>query len=308
MRRSRKMLYILPNLFTFSSVFCALLSIHWSTAGGSTAGGNAVHFYQAALAILFAAVFDLVDGRVARLTHTESEIGVQLDSLADVLSFGVAPAVLIYRWGLQDIWLGGIDVGFTVCFLYTSCGAFRLARFNVLTARRDREVAAAAATGDALEVVPPSAHFIGLPIPAAACALAALVFAHHQTDVAVLQKQVTLLVLMPVLSWLMISPVRYQTFKHLHFSKRSFLALLAVLGLGALVTVRTAPAMTLLFVLAGYISLGLVRYAVSGPVWLARRLHARRRARHALEDELAEDVDAIDAIDDSEPDPMGEPE
>lgn len=291
------MLYILPNLFTFSSVFCGLLSIHWATVGAEPA-----NFYRAALAILFAAVFDLVDGRVARLTKTESEIGVQLDSLADVLSFGVAPAVLIYRWGLSGIEFAGIDVGFSICFLYTACGAFRLARFNVLSARQDRAMTRAMAMGELPPEASPGASrfFLGLPIPAAACALAALVFAHHQTDAAVLQTQLTLLVLTPALSLLMVSPVRYWTFKHLHFSKRSLLALLAVLGLGALVTVRTAPAVTLLLVLGGYIGLGVVQYAVAGPVRLARRIHERRAER------LSFDLDD-DGVEE-EPSPAGETE
>lgn len=297
--RRRQMLYILPNLFTFSSVFCGVLSIHWSTVGGDPA-----NFYKAALAILFAAVFDMMDGRVARLTRTESEIGMQLDSLADVISFGVAPGILVYRWGLGEIRVAGVDIGFFVCFLFIAAGAFRLARFNVLAARSDRLVAQGKARPEET-----TRFFLGLPIPAAACMLAALVFAHHQTDAALFQTRVVLLVVVPLLAWLMVSPVRFRTFKKVHFSRRSMAALVATVGLAVLVTARTAPAVTLLALVTFYVFLGLAEHLVGYPRRLVHRIHARRHAAGVVEplegvaDDVVDDADDVDdAISDGDED------
>src|SRR5271156_4013796 len=125
--RLRKAMFVLPNLFTVSSIFCGFFAMTlW--AGGEERTGR---FYQAALAILFAIFFDGFDGRVARLTKTQSEFGVQLDSLADLVSFGVAPALLLYKWALQPLGFWGLFLA----FLFTACGALRLARFNVLAKR-----------------------------------------------------------------------------------------------------------------------------------------------------------------------------
>lgn len=266
--RRRQMLYILPNLFTFSSVFCGVLAIHWATTPGDPA-----NFSKAALAILFAAIFDMMDGRVARLTRTESEIGVQLDSLADVISFGAAPAVLVYRWGLGEIPFLGIDMGFLIAFSFVAAGAFRLARFNVLAARADRLVARGRPRPENT-----TRWFVGLPIPAAAMVIAALVFAHHQTEAALFQKRLLLLLVVPLLAWLMVSAVRFPTFKKVHFSRRTLLALLATVGLGVLVTAGTAPAVTLLLLLSAYVLWGLSAYLVGAPRRLADRRMARRLA------------------------------
>lgn len=273
--KRRQMLYILPNLFTFSSVFCGVLAIHWATTPGDPA-----NFYKAALAILFAAVFDGMDGRVARLTRTQSDFGVQLDSLADVISFGVAPAVLVYRWGLGEIFVAGVDVGFLLAFAFVAAGAFRLARFNVLSARADRLVERGKPRPETS-----TRFFVGLPIPAAAMVIAGLVFAHHQTDVALFQTRLVLLIVVPLLSWLMVSAVRFRTFKHVHFSRRSLLAILAAVGLAALVTVRTAPAVTLLALLLGYVLYGLAEYLIGTPRRLADRRLARRLAAAGAPDD-----------------------
>ncbi|MFW5921447.1 MAG: CDP-diacylglycerol--serine O-phosphatidyltransferase, partial [Polyangiales bacterium] len=120
----RKSLFILPNLFTLSSVLCGFYSVVLCASEPTEDD-----FYRASLLILFAMLFDAVDGRVARLTKTQSAIGVQLDSLADVISFGVAPAVLVYAWSLEALGALGIFAG----FCYVACGTIRLARFNVMT-------------------------------------------------------------------------------------------------------------------------------------------------------------------------------
>src|SRR6202045_312379 len=148
----RKLMFVLPNLFTVSSIFCGVYSI--TLSAGEPTGDN---FYRAAVAIFFGSFFDAFDGRVARLTRTQSEFGVELDSLADVITFGVAPAILVYKWAL-----GGIGTpGIAICSIYAACGAIRLARFNVL---------AHAEHGS-------QRYFIGLPIPLAAGMLVALVIA-----------------------------------------------------------------------------------------------------------------------------------
>src|SRR6059058_5292880 len=148
----RKLMFVLPNLFTVSSIFCGVYSIMLS-AGEST-GDN---FYRAAVAVFFGNFFDAFDGRVARLTKTQSDFGVELDSLADVITFGVAPAILVYKWALYGM---GI-VGIVICSIYAACGAIRLARFNVL---------AHSESGS-------QRYFVGLPIPLAAGMLVSLVIA-----------------------------------------------------------------------------------------------------------------------------------
>src|SRR5882672_9932768 len=135
----RKLMFVLPNLFTVSSIFCGVYSI--TLSAGEPTGDN---FYRAAVAIFFGSFFDAFDGRVARLTKTQSDFGVQLDSLADVISFGAAPAVLLWRWCLYELNFVGLFIG----FVYVACGALRLARFNVLAAREHGS----------------SKHFVGLPI------------------------------------------------------------------------------------------------------------------------------------------------
>ena len=137
----RKAMFVLPNLFTVSSIFLGFYSM-------TLASGDATpeELYRAALAIFFAIFFDMFDGRVARMTRTQSDFGVQLDSLADVISFGAAPALLVYRWALAPMGFMGLFLSFA----FAACGALRLARFNVLAARGDK-----------------ASHrfFTGLPIP-----------------------------------------------------------------------------------------------------------------------------------------------
>jgi CDP-diacylglycerol--serine O-phosphatidyltransferase len=140
----RKAMFVLPNLFTVSSIFLGFYSM-------TLAAGDATpeQLYRAALAIFFAIFFDMFDGRVARMTRTQSDFGVQLDSLADVISFGAAPALLVYKWALAPMGFLGLFLSFS----FAACGALRLARFNVLAARGDK-----------------ASHrfFTGLPIPLAA--------------------------------------------------------------------------------------------------------------------------------------------
>src|ERR1041384_3810106 len=119
----RKLMFVLPNLFTVSSIFCGVYSIMLSA--GEATGDN---FFRAAVAVFFGNFFDAFDGRVARLTKTQSDFGVELDSLADVISFGVAPAILVYKWALAGMGTPGV----VISSIYAACGAIRLARVKGL--------------------------------------------------------------------------------------------------------------------------------------------------------------------------------
>src|SRR5947207_13416458 len=118
-----KTLFLLPNLITLSSIFCGFDAIRLAARGSDD------DIYRAAVLLIFAMIFDMLDGRVARMTKTQSAFGVQIDSLADIVSFGVAPSMLVYHWTLHRLGLTGLIVSFA----FTACGAIRLARFNVLS-------------------------------------------------------------------------------------------------------------------------------------------------------------------------------
>src|SRR5262245_50761010 len=190
-RRSRRGMYLLPSLFTVGNIFCGYVSMVRATTGD---------YEAAALFILVAALLDALDGRVARLTGTSSAFGLQFDSIADVVSFGVAPSLLAWTWCLST--LG--RVGWVVSFLFVISGAMRLARFNLNAASHDRR------------------YFVGLPIPAAACVVATTVFAHPRPPSRAEDPFIGILVLALVLlvSLLMVSRVRYRSFKDLDLKSR----------------------------------------------------------------------------------------
>ena len=246
-------MFVLPNLFTVSSIFCGVYSI--TLSAGEPTGDN---FYRAAVAIFFGVFFDAFDGRVARLTKTQSEFGVELDSLADVISFGVAPAILVYKWALAGMGIGGI----VIAGIYASCGAIRLARFNVL---------AHAESGT-------QRFFVGLPIPLAAGMLVALVIALNNVGSPVSEAvglwPIATLVL--VLAFLMVSTIRYRTFKDAGLNIRTLLLFLFVVAVGVGVAIRGRPSLVLLVYMSFYILLGLGEEVLFG----RRR---RRLAREAAE-------------------------
>jgi CDP-diacylglycerol---serine O-phosphatidyltransferase len=228
--RRRAVLFVLPNLFTVSSIFCGLYAIIQATEGAAPD-----RFYMAAVAIIFAVIFDSADGRVARMTKTQSDIGIQLDSLADAISFGVAPAILVYKWALFHFGIWGM----LVAFVYATCGVIRLARFNVL---------AAAATG-------PSKHFLGLPIPLAAASLVSLVLVHYRSGGVQLGYQPLMIVVMLLLSALMVSNVHYRTFKAVK-AKQTALVVLGLAGLVLIALVKTGFSLMFMMVVSGMIALG----------------------------------------------------
>jgi CDP-diacylglycerol---serine O-phosphatidyltransferase len=178
----RRGVYLLPNLLTTGGLFAGFYSIV-ATMNGS--------FLLAGWFVLVAAVFDGLDGKVARMTNTTSKFGVEYDSLADLVAFGVAPGLLMYAWALKPFG----KLGWLAAFLYVVCGALRLARFNVQITTVE------------------SKRFVGLPIPAAAGMAASLViFFHHMGGTGTIRK-VSVLVLIYVLAALMVSNIRYYAFK-----------------------------------------------------------------------------------------------
>ncbi len=230
-RRRSRAAYALPTIFTAGNVFLGFLSIMKSfqaamvVAGGYT--GPNPHFALAALAIGWAFVLDGMDGRIARLTNTASDFGREMDSLADVITFGLAPAVLAFAWGVQPP-LNGADVpfqdhlrtlGIFIPFLFLLCGAARLARFNVQKnpvpknpGRPDRK------------------YFVGLPIPAAAALVAAVVFAYRGAPVLDWRFAVGWLGLLAALSFLMISRWRYRSFKDIQLLRPRSPVIVVVIG------------------------------------------------------------------------------
>ena len=265
----RKAMFVLPNLFTVSSIFLGFYAL--VLCAGEAAPQQ---LYQAALAIFFAQFFDAFDGRVARMTKTQSDFGVQLDSLADVVSFGAAPALLVYKWALAPLGF----VGLFVAFSFAACGALRLARFNVLAARGDKGS---------------SRFFVGLPIPLGAGAIVALVIAHYRqfgsTTNAASRIPIALVVIL--LSFLMVSTIRYRTFKDLHLSRRS-LALFAFLSIaGVAVGIATRASFVLVVYMAAYVALGIAEslLAKARPARDTSKLPASVRAELAADEALEPD-------------------
>ncbi len=219
-------LFVLPTLFTVGNLFCGYLSI-WCSIRGT--------FETAAYLIIVAAVLDALDGRIARMTNSASEFGEEYDSLADLVSFGVAPAVLAYSWGLADF----SRLGWLVSFLFVVCGSMRLARFNIQSHVADKK------------------YFIGLPIPMAAGTIATLVLSTPEPLVDRVW-MTGLLVLTVILSYLMISTIRYRSFKDLDPAIAVVFAVIAF-----------RPTLSLLVLI--------LVFAASGPVAKAAGLFRRKR-------------------------------
>lgn len=259
----RKTFFILPNLFTLASVFCGLYSVVLSARLGMEGSSDEDLLYKASLAIVFGLFFDSADGRIARLTKTQSELGIQLDSLADVITFGVAPSILVYRWGLEDLGRGGLFVA----FLFVACGALRLARFNVLAMRAQGK---------------PSKYFIGLPIPIAANMLVAMVLTNHAVGLTAGINQTSIAAVVVVLSYLMISRVRFRSMKDLRLSKRTLAAGAAIAALAVILTARINAPFVFLGLIGLFIALGLAEEIL----FYRRR---RREAKAEQEPEAPED-------------------
>ncbi len=250
----RKLMFVLPNLFTVSSIFCGFYAITLCAGEASPA-----QLFTAALAIFFAIFFDAFDGRVARLTKTQSDFGVQLDSLADAISFGVAPGLLVYKWALAPLGFLGIFLAFS----FAACGALRLARFNVMAQRK----------------VPGSSKFFtGLPIPLAAGMLISLVIAHHDAGMAAVQRNnLAVAGLVGALCVLMVSNVRYRTFKDVRISKKSATLFFVVVLAGVAVATQMRPSFVLVAYFSAYLFLGLAEQVL----FFKKRRHEARAVKVA---------------------------
>ena len=232
-------IYILPNLFTTMNIFCGFYAVIAAVNGATNA---------AAIAILVAAIFDALDGKIARATHTTSRFGVEYDSLADLISFGLAPGLMIYLWALKP--LGRL--GWLAAFLFMVCGALRLARFNTQV--------------DSVK----SDYFVGLPIPAAAGMLAATVMLHHRLGIGSSANKILILMLIYILSFLMVSSIKFHSFKKPElFKKMNFNVLVAAVLI--MIFIAAQPAIALF-------SIGLA-YIMSGPFGFLRKYKALKKKK-----------------------------
>ena len=267
-RGVKKGLYIIPSLFTAGNIGMGFLSVMSSLRGFQLLGaatpdiaGATAHFDKAAIAIGFALLFDMLDGRIARLTKTTTEIGIQLDSIADVVTFGLAPAVLAYVWGYGATLTEGSELhslAWFLSFMYLICGAFRLARFNV-QASRPRILAEGTPKVD-------KKSFVGLPIPVAGGLIAALVhfspapLISFGSDKARLYSGL-LMVLVGFLSVMMVSTWRFSSFKTVGTRVRSMRTIILALSVGTLIVLYSQY--VLLGIVLTYILHGLLSRIVS---------------------------------------------
>ena len=247
--RFSKGVYILPNLCTTASLFCGFFAVIKSLAGQPIA---------AAWAILLAGVFDLLDGRVARLTHAESQFGIEYDSLVDLASFGLAPGILMYTWTLYG--LG--KIGWLAAFLYFACGAMRLARYNLQHNTVEDK------------------RFQGLPIPVAAYVLASYVNFHHYFNSMPPKGSHVVLAMTVVLSLLMVSNIGYLSFKQFNFRRKESFFVLVLFVIGIFI-VALRPEATMFVLVVGYVVYGIIEefFRMRKRLALAQRLRERRERR-----------------------------
>ena len=265
-RQLRRGVYLLPSMFTVGNMFCGYACVVYAMRG---------EYAMAAPFLGVAVVLDMLDGRIARLTGASTPFGLEFDSLADVVSFGLAPAILVFSWGLEP--LGRL--GWTAGFIYVTAAAMRLARFNIQSAGADKR------------------YFVGLPTPAAAGVLASTVFA-YPGGLREFQPAMLALALVLVPAFVMVSTLRFRNINAFNASRRrSYLTLILIAGV--LAAIATHPQLVL--VLIAY------TYLLSGPAGMVisrvRRLWGRtvRRAETGTDrvpvTESGESVEAIDPRD-----------
>jgi CDP-diacylglycerol--serine O-phosphatidyltransferase len=228
--KMRKGIYILPNLLTTGNLLCgfwAIVSVFQE------------QFNFAAVAILLATVFDVFDGKVAKLSRATSKFGMQYDSLADLVSFGVAPALLAFSWALRPYG----KFGWLAAFTFVACGAIRLARFNVLSSSGETK------------------YFKGLPIPAAAFMIALTILLYIRMIETQWVKDIIILVMIYVLAFLMVSNIRYFSFKEFDLAKRKPFSTFIFVVLSLIVIVMEPIIMLFVFT---------ILYVFSGPVNMLR--------------------------------------
>ncbi len=257
-RRPTKAAYALPTAFTAGNMFLGFISIMKSFTGAIavTAGDESFrgHFEVAALMIGLAVLLDGLDGRIARMTNTTSDFGREMDSMADAVTFGVAPAVLGFAWGVFGVDTGGNAVmrdhiqriGYFVCFLFMLCGTARLARFNITTnpvpknpGRPDRK------------------YFVGVPIPAAAGLVAAFVYASEMQVIRSWPLTLAWIALLGLLGFLMVSTWRYRSFKDLNLLRPRSPIWVVILG-AFIFLIWSYPQAVLLLMGVLYVGSGIV--------------------------------------------------
>ncbi|OOZ41412.1 CDP-diacylglycerol--serine O-phosphatidyltransferase [Solemya pervernicosa gill symbiont] len=244
--KRRRGIYLLPNLFTTAGLFAGFYAILVAMDG---------RFEAAAVAIFIAMIMDGLDGRVARMTNTQSDFGMEYDSLADMVSFGLAPSLVVYQWALADLVQNGWGwgkVAWAAAFIYTAGGALRLARFNTQAESTDKR------------------YFQGLPSPAAAALMAGMVWVGTELGIDGAEWWLPALLLTVSAGLLMVSNVRYHSFKDLDLRNRVPFVAMLVLVLAFVLTSIDPPK-----VLFGVFLL----YAVSGPVLTLVNLRKMRAAR-----------------------------
>jgi CDP-diacylglycerol--serine O-phosphatidyltransferase len=260
--KRRKSIYILPNLFTAASLFCGFYAI-------ISAMGE--RYEAAAVAIFLSGLLDGLDGRVARLTRSTSQFGVEFDSLADLVAFGVAPALLAFQWALAAFG----RLGWLAAFMYVVCGALRLARFNVQKNVED------------------VSYFKGLPIPAAACLIASLVLFVSFWEGALEARSYAILVMIYLLSFFMVSTIPYYSFKKLDVKRyKPFNVLVSIILMALVIAYKP---MVMLFLI-------MLFYTLSGPTVTFYRLYRRSPfARRATESTEGTETKRLSEKEGSEP-------
>lgn len=257
-KRSRG-IYLLPNLFTTAALFGGFFAVLAAMNG---------KFEHAAIAIFVAMVLDGLDGRVARMTNTQTAFGAEYDSLSDMVAFGLAPALVMYEWSLSG--LG--KFGWLAAFVYTASAALRLARFNTQVGTADKR------------------YFQGLPSPAAAAILAGSVWMAVDYDIAGADVAILAGIITVISGLLMVSNVRYSSFKEIDFRGKVPFFAIVVIMLGFAVVVVQPPLVLFLIFFA---------YAASGPVYTLTHLRKRKAERLAAGSKEAEKPKADDVDDGS---------
>jgi CDP-diacylglycerol--serine O-phosphatidyltransferase len=264
-RGIKKGLYVIPTAFTAANVAMGFIAVLYSIRGFQVVATRpevaASYFDYAAIAIGLAILFDTLDGRVARMTKTATEIGVQFDSLADVLTFGIAPIALIYSWAIGASFGENSSAhvhGVFLLFMYLMCGAFRLARFN-LQATRPRVLQEGTPKTD-------KKNFVGLPIPPAAGLLASFVhfspmpLSSHGEGFARFYAYLVM-ILLAMLGILMVSTLRYSSMKTVGTGRRNLYLVLVIAAIGMLMWLYSQYVLLILSVT--YVSHGIIWYIVS---------------------------------------------
>lgn len=250
-KKRRRGVYLLPNLITTAALFAGFFGIVASTQG---------KFEQASVAIFIAMILDALDGRVARMTNTQSEFGAEYDSLADMGSFGLAPALVMYEWSLSTLvdvsWHWG-KLGWLAAFLFVASAALRLARFNTKASNTDKR------------------YFQGLPSPAAAAVVVGFVWACFDNDIDGASVSMIALALIVFAGLMMVSNISYYSFKDIDFhNKVPFMAMLLVVMVFVLASVDPPIVLFACFML----------YALSGPaISIIRRIKKRGKTESEVE-------------------------